>query len=179
MDKRENNYAFIDSNNLYQSLSKDILKNDKKIYSGWKLDYKKFRIYLRDKYNIQKAFLFIGFKPGNQTMYTKLQEYGYLCVFKPTLELEDGRVKGNVDAELVLHSMIEYGNYDKAVIVSGDGDFYCLAEYFINNKKLKKILAPNQYNYSCLLNRLSNPDNNILSFLNNLKNKLEYKGNHK
>jgi len=24
---------------------------------------------------------------------------------------------------------IEYSNYDKAVIVSGDGDFYCLHEF--------------------------------------------------
>lgn len=171
---KEKNFAFIDSNNLYQSLSKDIFKNGKKIYSGWRLDYRKFRVYLKDKYKVEKAFLFIGFMPGNQAMYTKLQEYNYICVFKPTLELSDGRVKGNVDAELVLHSMIEYQNYDKAVIVSGDGDFYCLAEYFLNNNKLKQILVPNQANYSCLLNRLSNPDRNILSFIDKLEGKLFY-----
>ena len=112
--------------------------------------------------------------PGNQAMYTKLQEYGYICVFKPTLELKDGRVKGNVDADLVLHSMIEYKNYDKAIIVSGDGDFYCLVEYFLNSEKLKRVLVPNQHNYSCLLDRLSNPDNNILAFINVLRGKLEY-----
>jgi len=171
----ENNFAFIDSNNLYQSLSKDIVKNNKKIHVGWKLDYKRFRIYLKDKYKAEKVFLFIGFMPGNQTMYTKLQEYGYICVFKPTLELKDGRVKGNVDAELVLHSMIEYVNYEKAIIVSGDGDFYCLIEYFINNGKLKKVLVPNRHNYSCLIDRLSAPDNNILDFLDGMQNKLEYK----
>ncbi|MFA5124557.1 MAG: NYN domain-containing protein [Patescibacteria group bacterium] len=173
------NYAFIDSNNLYQSLSKDIYKKDRKIYSGWQLDYRRFRIYLKDKYGIEKAFLFIGFKPGNQAMYTKLQEYGYICVFKPTLELADGTVKGNVDAELVLHAMIEYSNYDKAIIVSGDGDFYCLVEYLINNSKLKRVLIPNQNNYSCLLDRLSSSANNILIFLNALKGKLEYKNKHK
>ncbi len=176
---KENNYAFIDSNNLYQSLSKDIIKKDQIVYLGWQLDYKRFRIYLKDKYGVEKAFLFIGFKPGNQAMYTKLQEYGYICVFKPTLELADGTVKGNVDAELVLHSMIEYLNYDQAVIVSGDGDFYCLVEYLINNSKLKKVLTPNQCNYSCLLDRLSSQTNNILSFINTLKNKLEYKSKHK
>lgn len=172
---KENNFAFIDSNNLFQSLSKDIIRNGQKRFSGWKLDHKRFRVYLKDKYNVSKAFLFIGFKPGNQAMYTKLQDCGYLCVFKPTLELPDGTVKGNVDAELVLHSMIEYNNYDRAIIVSGDGDFYCLVEYFINNHKLKKVLVPNQQNYSCLLDRLSTSDNNILDFLDHLKNKLEYK----
>lgn len=172
---KENNFAFIDSNNLYQSLSKDIFKNGHKIFSGWKLDHKRFRVYLKDKYNVNKAFLFIGFKPGNQPMYTRLQEYGYICVFKPILELQNGIVKGNVDAELVLHSMIQYNNYDKALIVSGDGDFYCLVDHFINNNKLKKVLAPNQHNYSCLFNILSTPDNNILDFLDRLQNKLEYK----
>jgi uncharacterized LabA/DUF88 family protein len=172
---KQSNFAFIDSNNLHQSLIKDIIKNNQSIYTGWKLDYKRFRVYLKDKYGVQKAFLFIGFVPGNQAMYTKLQEYGYICVFKPTLELKDGKVKGNVDAELVLHSMIQYENYDQAVIVSGDGDFYCLVEHFLNNKKLKKVLVPNQYNYSSLLDRLTTSENNILDFMNNLRKKLSYK----
>lgn len=172
---KQNNFAFIDSNNLHQSLIKDIIKNNQSVYIGWKLDYKRFRVYLKDKYGVQKAFLFIGFVPGNQAMYTKLQEYGYICVFKPTLELKDGKVKGNVDAELVLHSMIQYENYDQAVIVSGDGDFYCLVEHFLNNKKLKKVLVPNQHNYSSLLDRLTTSENNILDFMNNLKKKLVYK----
>ncbi|MDX9779082.1 MAG: NYN domain-containing protein [Patescibacteria group bacterium] len=175
MIPRENNFAFIDSNNLYQGLSKDIFQNGQQLYSGWKLDYKRFRRYLKDKYKVQKAFLFIGYIPGHQAMYTKLQEYGYICVFKPTLELKDGKVKGNVDAELVLHAMIEYKNYDKAILVSGDGDFYCLTEYFIKNDKLKKVLVPNQYNYSCLLNRLSSKSNNILIFVGDQRNKLEYR----
>lgn len=175
MKIKENNFAFIDSNNLYQSLTKDIFKNGRKVHSGWKLDYKRFRVYLKDKYGVKKVFLFIGFMPGNQAMYTKLQEYGYICVFKPTLELKDGRVKGNVDAEMVLHSMIEYKNYDKAVLVTGDGDFYCLVEYFLNNKKLKKVLVPNQNNYSCLLDRLSSPDDNILAFLDKTSSKLGHK----
>jgi len=175
MKKKENNYAFIDSNNLYLGITSDIDRKGKKIYNGWKLDYKRFRVYLKEKYNIQKAFLFIGFKPGNQAMYTSLQEGGYICVFKPTLELPDGKVKGNVDAELVLHAMINFPDYDRAVIVSGDGDFYCLVEYLIGQNKFKKILVPNQHSYSSLLDRLSTPVNNILSFLNPLKDKLEYK----
>jgi hypothetical protein len=43
------NYTFIDGQNLYQSLS-------------WQLDYKKFMIYLKDKYKVEKAYYFIGFK---------------------------------------------------------------------------------------------------------------------
>ena len=61
------------------------------------------------------------------------------------MELPNGTVKGNVDAELVLHAMIEYPNYDKAVIVSGDGDFYCLVEYLEKQNKLLKIMASNKH----------------------------------
>jgi len=172
---KENNFAFIDSNNLYQSLSKDIFKNGMKIYSGWKPDYKRFRVYLNDKYRIQKAFLFIGYIPENQAMYARFKEYGYICVYKSTLELVDGRVKGNVDAELVLPSMIEYNNYDKALIVSGDGDFYCLANYLIKKGKLKKVLAPNQVNCSSLLDRLSKSNNNTIAFISDLRKNLEKK----
>ncbi len=111
------NYAFIDSQNLNLGIRSQ----------GWKLDFATFRRYLRDKYNVEKAFLFIGYRHGNEKLYTNLQVAGYLLVFKPTLEVDQGKeafVKGNVDAELVLHTMIEYANYKAAVIVSGDGDFH-------------------------------------------------------
>jgi uncharacterized LabA/DUF88 family protein len=83
-----------------------------------------------------------------------LQKYGYILVFKPILE-RNGVVKGNVDAELVLHTMIEYGNYDKAILVTGDGDFHCLAEYLANKGKLGGIIIPNKNSYSSLLRKFS------------------------
>jgi uncharacterized LabA/DUF88 family protein len=75
--------------------------------------------------------------PDNYGLYNKLKELGYICIFKPTLKLFNGKMKGNVDAELVLYAMLEYSNYNKAVIVSGDGDFYCLIKYFIDKNKLE------------------------------------------
>jgi len=53
-----------------------------------------------------------------------------------------------VDAELVLHSMIEYANFEKAIIITGDGDFACLIEYFVKMKKLKRLLVPNINKFS-------------------------------
>lgn len=97
-----NNYAFIDSQNVNLAI-----RNQE-----WRLDFAKFRTYLRDKYSIRQAFLFIGYVAENQTLYTNLQKDGFIIVLKPTLQLPDGTVKGNVDAELVLHTMIEYPNYD-------------------------------------------------------------------
>jgi uncharacterized LabA/DUF88 family protein len=134
------------------------------------LDFKKFRRYLGDKYSITKAFLFIGYIPQNQTLYINLQKDGYILVFKPTLTLPDGRVKGNVDAELVLHAMIEYTNYDKALIVTGDGDFYCLIEHLIKQNKLLKLMIPDRNKYSSLFRKLMNH----IVFMNELRLKLEY-----
>ncbi len=138
------NYAFIDSQNLNLGVRSQ----------GWRLDWSKFRQYLRNKYNISNAYLFIGYKPGNEDLYTRMQKMGYIVILKPTLELPDGSVKGNVDAELVLHTMIEYKNYSQAIIVSGDGDFHCLVEYLVKNKKLLHVLAPNKY-YSRLYKEFS------------------------
>lgn len=117
-------YAFIDSQNLNLGVKS----------LGWKIDWRKFRQYLRNKYHVTEAYVFIGYKPGNETLYTSMQQMGYIVILKPTMELPDGTVKGNVDAELVLHTMLQYENYDKAVIVSGDGDFFCLVEYLEKKK---------------------------------------------
>lgn len=163
MQRNRNNYAFIDSQNL------NLAVRDQ----GWKLDFGRFRKYLQDKYGVVKAFLFIGYVPTNQNLYTVLQEQGYILIFKPTLILSNGKVKGNVDAELVLHAMIEYQNCQKAVIVSGDGDFHCLIKYLKNKTKLEKLIIPNKNKYSSLLREFL-PDDTV--FMNNLKEKLGYKG---
>ncbi len=134
------------------------------------MDFGKFRIYLKDKYDIVKAFIFIGYVPQNQDLYTNLQKDGYILIFKPTLKLPDGRAKGNVDAELVLHSMIEWDNYDKALIVTGDGDFYCLVEYLIKTGNLLKLMIPNKEKFSSLFRKMM-PH---IIFMNNLRNRLEY-----
>ena len=162
-------YAFIDSQNLNLGTSKDIYKGRKKIYSGWKLDFRKFRRYLSDKFRVTKAFLFIGYIRENQKLYSKLRMFGYELIFKPTVKDSQGKPKGNVDAELVLHTMIEYQNYDQAVIVSGDGDFFCLVEYLVSKNKLVRLIIPNKYKYSSLLRRFTN----FITFLNGTKEKLQ------
>jgi uncharacterized LabA/DUF88 family protein len=158
-------YAFIDSQNLNLGIQSQ----------GWKLDWRKFRQYLRNKYHVQKAYLCIGQIPGNEALYTYLQECNFILIFKPTFERHEGDkvvIKGNVDAELVLHTMIHYRHFDQVIIVSGDGDFYCLIEYLVKRKKLLKILTPSKH-YSGLLRKF-NQDNFIVR-LDLLRHSLEYK----
>src|SRR5690606_28361317 len=103
-------YAFIDSQNLNVSTQR----------FGWKMDWKKFRQWLSDTYNVEKAYMFIGYVPEFEDMYQQLHEAGYLIVLKPTFDMTKPRVetesktekkedekptKGNVDADLVLWAM--------------------------------------------------------------------------
>lgn len=166
MEVTPNNYAFIDSQNVYITLKKHV---------GWLLDFKRFRVYLKDKYHVEKAYLFLGYLETNEDLYKELQEAGYIIIFKPTLKYKGGTTKGNCDAELVLQAMIELNNYDKAVIVTGDGDFYCLVNHLQKLDKLEAILIPNQFKYSALLKKVNETGKKYLFFMNNLREKLEKK----
>ena len=159
--KLQNNYVFIDSQNLYLGVRA----------LGWRLDFGRFRVYLKDKYNVSKAFLFIGYVAGNQALYTQLQKDDYLVIFKPTLEFKKGKkikIKGNVDAELIMHTMIEWRNCDKAVIVAGDGDYHCLVEHMVKQNKLLKLISPSRKSFSSLLRKFGQ----YVIFVEDLKKKL-------
>ncbi len=189
MAKQTNNFAFIDNQNLNLGIQK----------MGWKMDWRKFRAFLKNSYGVEQAFMFIGYMPEYEGLYEQMHDSGYLVVLKPTLEMfktpqkeekkeaaaesevdkvfrtfgeqaaeavssvdgpkEQGGdkdepakrpVKGNVDAELVLYAVKEMPNYDKAVIISGDGDFYSLVEYLKEKDKLLHLMVPN-WQYSSLL----------------------------
>lgn len=176
-----NNYAFIDSQNLNVSIQK----------LGWKIDWRRFRRFLSDKYHVNKAFMFIGYVPEFESMYQQLHESGYLIVLKPTFDLTRPRpdadgpeaesvrqvaaddkkpIKGNVDADLVLWAMKELPSYQKAVIVSGDGDFYGLVEYLEQSGRLLKLLVPSGY-YSSLFNRYEK----YVERLDKYRRQLEYR----
>jgi len=90
-------------------------------------------------------------------------------IYKQAIKDSKGSFKGNCDAELVLHAMIEYQNYDQAVIVTSDGDFACLLSYLNKNKKLKTVLAPEKEKCSILIKK--EVPNNI-AFLEDLMGKI-------
>ena len=109
MRKKENNYAFIDSQNLNLGIQK----------LDWKLDYRRFRIYLAENYSVTKAYIFIGFVALNQPLYDNLQEAGFILKFKPTIPDGYGKLKGNIDADLVLNAILENGvQYEISIYVS-------------------------------------------------------------
>jgi uncharacterized protein (TIGR00288 family) len=161
MISKEKNYAYIDSQNLNLGIQKQ----------GWKLDYKKFRVYLREKYSVEKAYMFIGFVALNQKLYDKLQEAGFILKFKPTIPDADGKIKGNVDADLVLQAMIDVAEYEKAIIISSDGDFYSLVQHLGEKGKLKAVMSADENNCSTLLKQAAKDK---LQYMHDLRSKLEY-----
>ena len=161
MKVNRNNYAFIDSQNLNLGIQK----------LGWKLDYRKFRVYLKEKYNVERAYMFIGFVSLNQKLYDRLQEAGFFLKFKPTIPDENGKIKGNIDADMVLQAMIDFSEYDKAIIISSDGDFYSLAKHLSSKNKLEIVLSSDIENCSSLLKQVAKGK---MHFMNKLRDKLQY-----
>jgi uncharacterized LabA/DUF88 family protein len=152
--KKAGNYAFIDSQNLNISVQN----------YGWKMNWRKFREFLAKRYGVTKAYMFIGYVPENEDLYEQMHQAGYAVVLKQIYDMTRPRsnnngsdehkkpIKGNVDADLVLWAMKELPNYDKAIIVSGDGDFHGLIEYLVSKNKLHKVLTPTGH-YSSLFHQ--------------------------
>jgi uncharacterized LabA/DUF88 family protein len=181
-NEKPNVYAFIDSQNLNVGTQK----------FGWKMNWVKFRQFLEKEYGVTKAFMFIGYIPENESLYEQMHEAGYMVVLKPTFDMtrprpeqiegagnekeEERHIKGNVDAELVLWAMKEMSNYQKAIIVSGDGDFYSLVEYLEGKGRLLNLLTPSGH-YSQLYNRYEN----YVVRLDKFRKQLEYRdrGKHR
>lgn len=156
------NYAFIDAQNVHKGIKA----------LGWEIDWFRFRRYLKDKYSVDTAYMFIGFIQTNQDLYSNLQKAGFVLIFKPIIIDGEGKAKGNCDADLVLHAILEKDNYDKAVIVTSDGDFYSLVKYLYVNKKLKMVLSPYIETCSKLLKREARDK---INYMDNLKRKIGLK----
>jgi len=156
--KRTN--VYIDGANLHKAVEE----------LGWHLDYKRFRIWLKDKYQIDRAFLFLGFIPKNKNLYTYLQESGFILVYKEVTYDGRGSVKGNCDAALVLKTTVDFyeERYEKAVIVASDGDYAGLVEFLKQRNALRTIISPSN-RCSYLLRKQNLP----IVYLNTQRKKLE------
>lgn len=126
--------AFVDGVNLHKGV----------LRLGWKLDYELFREYLVEFYGVSSILLFVGYLPQNRRMYQDFRKWGYSLVFKPTSRDSFGAVKGNCDTDLAVQAVAGCceSRYDKAVLVTGDGDFASLSSFLANRGKLEAVVAP-------------------------------------
>lgn len=141
------NYAFIDGQNLIYNTAR---KNE----HPWKIDLLRFRIYLREKYNISTAYYFIGsYNVRYKNMYDAIQNYGYVLVFREHFDGSKSGKKGNVDTDIVFSAMKKLADgekFNKILLVSDDGDYWKMVNYFIEKGKFQKLLAPSRKNISSL-----------------------------
>lgn len=134
MEKKYKNVAYIDGANLHKG-SENL---------DWKFDYGRFRVWLSEKYNVEQAYLFLGMMPKYKELYTYLQEQGFTLVFKEVIYGVDGKAKGNCDADIVVHAMENaYENkFEKAVLVTSDGDYAPLVKFLIKKEKMEAVISP-------------------------------------
>lgn len=132
------NIAFIDGQNLHLGTTQN----------GWKVNYTRFRTYLRDKYHVAEALYFLGYTDeAQQDLYTGLQRAGFLVCFREHHSALKATKKGNVDSDIVfeaMKSLIDRDDFEKILLVSGDGDYKKLVDYLIKKQRFEKILFPNR-----------------------------------
>lgn len=134
MNSAQKNAAYIDGANLHNG-AKGL---------SWDFDYRRFRVWLRDKYRVEQAYVFIGMMPKYTQLYTRLQEQGYTLVFKDVIYDGNGKAKGNCDTDLVVVAMQDaYENkFDTVVLVSSDGDYAPLVKFLLTKEKMLVVVSP-------------------------------------
>ncbi len=151
MNNKVNNYAFIDGQNLYMGTAK-------REVDPWKVDLTRFRVYLHQKYNITEAHYFLGFtQDDQQDLYAAIQKAGFILQFREHSSAMLGKKKGNVDTDIVFSIMKKLymrEDFDKIVLVSGDGDYRMMIDFLISEDRLEKILFPDQRRASSLYKKI-------------------------
>ncbi len=163
------NYAFIDGQNLYLGTAKSVI-------DPWIIDLARFKVYLRDKYKITRIYYFLWYvHDDNITLYTRLQELGYIVVFKNQIVEMKSKKKWNIDSDLIFRVMEklieEWDEFDKILLVSWDGDFKILVDYLIKKDRFLKILLPNKRFASSLYKELGSE---YYDYMNNARPLIEY-----
>ncbi len=153
---------YIDGANLYSAAKVNKIE----------IDYRKFYIWLSENFKTNQIYLFLGYVKENEGLYSYLRSAGYKLIFKKTLKSK-GKIKGNCDAELVLHatSNIIRKKFYGIVLVSSDGDFSCLLEFALKEGKKVTVISPSR-KLSYLIRRLNIPItylNDILELVKNEK----------
>jgi len=126
--------------------------------NGWKIDHRKFRTYLKDKYHVDEAYYFLGYvSEEQQSLYNNLQKAGFIVLFREHSSSLKGTKKGNVDTDIVfevMKTLIERKDFSAILLVSGDGDYKKLVDYLLKKNVFKKMLFPNRQFASSLYNKL-------------------------
>ena len=134
------NIAYIDGQNLHMGTTRSSYP--------WKVDLPRLRVYLRDLYQVNRAYYYLGYVQNDevyQSLYEEIQTAGFVLVFREHNSAMLGTKKGNVDSDIifsVIKRLYKQEDFDKVVLVSGDGDYKMLVDFLIEENRFRKILFP-------------------------------------
>lgn len=150
MNEKSMNQAFLDGQNLYMATAKST--------DPWSIDFYKLRRYLKEKYKVETAYFFLGYTINDlESLYTKIQEAGFILIFREHNSKMLSNKKGNVDSDIIFHVMKRLFKNEltgKVVLISNDGDYRQLVDFLIDENKFLKILHPSKAYASSLYKKL-------------------------
>jgi uncharacterized LabA/DUF88 family protein len=134
MENGKKNVAYIDGANLHNGIKA----------LPWRFDYARFRAWLSHKYNVEQAYLFLGMMPKYKELYKQRQEEGYTLVFKEVIYDNNGKPKGNCDADIVVAAMKDAyeEKFNQSILVSSDGDYAPLVKFLLEREKIRAVISP-------------------------------------
>ena len=148
-----NNLAFIDGQNLFMNTAKRVI-------NPWVIDLARFNVYLKRKYNVSKAYYFLGYvQDEHNDIYEEIQKAGFILLFRLHNPAMVGKKKGNVDSDIifsVMKKLYRKEDFNKIILVSGDGDYKLLVDFLIEENRFEKILFPDRQFRSSLYKELTN-----------------------
>lgn len=133
MAKRPKTYGFVDASNIIYGAKAE----------GWFIDQKKLFDYIKRKFKTRKIFFYFGKddKNNKQTKFLKkLESFGYTLRVKQ-IKRYGKRQKANCDVDLTMDMLLLKDKYERAVVLTGDGDFFPLFEYLKKQGKEIMIIA--------------------------------------
>ena len=154
MDLLNKNIAYIDGENLHMGTVK--------VEPSWRIDLARFRVYLEKKFKVAKAYYYLGYVQDGikiEKLYEEIQLAGFILVFRQHNAAMIGEKKGNVDSDIIfsiMERLYRKEDFEKIVLVSGDGDYKMLVDFLIQEDKFEKILFPNRKFRSSLYKSLTN-----------------------
>jgi uncharacterized LabA/DUF88 family protein len=123
----------------------------------WLIDWQKLYIYLSDKYKADHIYYAVWYIASNQGIYTKLENIGYIMLYKETMVMHDGQVKGNVDIDIAIRSTVDIRRnwLSKAYLITNDGDYNTLIQFFIDEWVLWWLILSDRKSASYLIKKLN------------------------
>lgn len=127
-------YVFIDATNIIYGATG----------CNFRVDFRKLIKYLGERFESKKVLYYGGIDKENikqLDFYNKLKSLGFNLRLVPVKVFSNGKKKADVDSRMTFEMMFYFNKYDRLVVLTGDGDFFWVLEYFKKEKEKLWILS--------------------------------------